>query len=146
MQTTPYISHTLPVVLSPADGFSFNWEDADVLSLKSVINAKQHGAVWAPTDMIQRHKKATWFPYLFCGEQGLVRYWHIGNKRNANAIVARTEEKNKAQRWDQSLHCLFHSFSVSLMGQLMVFTVSIINANKSLSPVCYYWTQMTKPY
>lgn len=27
---------------------------------------------------------------LFCGEQGLVRYWHIGNKRNANAIVART--------------------------------------------------------
>lgn len=34
-------------------------------------------------------------PYLFCGEQGLVRYWHIGNKRNANAIVARTEERNK---------------------------------------------------
>lgn len=34
-------------------------------------------------------------PYLFCGEQGLVRYWHIGNKRNANAIVARTENKNK---------------------------------------------------
>ena len=37
-------------------------------------------------------------PYLFCGEQGLVRYWHIGNKRNANAIVARTVEKNKAQQ------------------------------------------------
>lgn len=29
-------------------------------------------------------------PYLFCGEQGLVRYWHIGNSRNAKAMVART--------------------------------------------------------
>lgn len=37
-------------------------------------------------------------PYLFWGEQGLVRYWHIGNRRNANAIVARTEEENKAQQ------------------------------------------------
>lgn len=36
-------------------------------------------------------------PYLFWGEQGLVRYWHIGNRRNANAIVARTEE-DKAQQ------------------------------------------------
>lgn len=35
-------------------------------------------------------------PYLFCGEQGLVRYWHIGNNRNANAIVARTEERKKS--------------------------------------------------
>lgn len=31
---------------------------------------------------------------MFCGEQGLVRYWHIGNSRNANAMVART-----GQRW-----------------------------------------------
>lgn len=47
---------------------------------------------------LKTHRIITWFPYLFCGEQGLVRYWHIGNKRNANAIVARTAEKNKAEQ------------------------------------------------
>ena len=38
---------------------------------------------------------ASQLPYLFCGEQGLVKYWHIGNRRNANAIVARTEEEQQ---------------------------------------------------
>lgn len=52
----------------------------------------QHGAV------LKHTKKEHVFPYLFCGEQGLVRYWHIGNKRNANAIVARTEGKNKVKQ------------------------------------------------
>lgn len=33
---------------------------------------------------------------MFCGEQGLVRYWHIGNSRNANAMVARTAEDKRA--------------------------------------------------
>lgn len=36
--------------------------------------------------------------YLFCGEQGLVKYWHIGNRRNANAIVARTDEEQQRGR------------------------------------------------
>lgn len=36
-------------------------------------------------------------PYLFCGEQGLVRYWHIGNSRNANAMVARTGQRGRKQ-------------------------------------------------
>ncbi len=44
------------------------------------------------------------------------------------------------------LDCLFQSFSVSLMGQLMVFTVSIIKADKKPSPECNYWTEMRKPY
>lgn len=36
---------------------------------------------------------------LFCGEQGLVRYWHIGSSRNANAMVARTAaEEKRAER------------------------------------------------
>ena len=36
--------------------------------------------------------------YLFCGEHGLVRYWHIGNRRNSNAIVARTVREQRAGR------------------------------------------------
>lgn len=33
---------------------------------------------------------------MFCGEQGLVRYWHIGSSKNANAMVARTAEQSRA--------------------------------------------------
>lgn len=61
-------------------------------------HGKQLEAAGATTEVIYRHSESTRFPYLFCGEQGLVRYWHIGNKRNANAIVARTEEKNKSRQ------------------------------------------------
>lgn len=35
---------------------------------------------------------------MFCGEQGRVRYWHIGSSRNANAMVARTAEESRAEQ------------------------------------------------
>lgn len=41
---------------------------------------------------------------------------------------------------------LLQSFSVSLMGQVMAFTGSIINAGKRPPPVCNYWMEMWKPY
>lgn len=79
-----------------------DWYEKAVQTVSVVIDRKliyaeallkQPEAVWATTDETSRRTALTWLPYLFCGEQGLVIYWHIGNKRNANAIVARTEER-----------------------------------------------------
>lgn len=145
-QITKCITHAFSDVLSLAD----NWEGAESRSFKNIckkIYKSSMEQIWTSTDMI---KESTWFPYLFCGEQGLVRYWHIGNKRNANAIVARTEggEQSTAVRPKGLIYlgCLFQLFFVSLMGQLMAFTVSIINGGKRSSPACNYWTEMWTPY
>lgn len=47
---------------------------------------------------------------MFCGAQGLVRYWHIGNNRNANAIVARTMDKHKVNHSKLQSHSLFNLY------------------------------------
>ena len=55
-------------------------------------------------------------PYLFCGEHGLVRYWHIGNKRNANAIVARTEGTERGEKQQVSSEPLQRSLMTAVSG------------------------------
>lgn len=64
---------------------------------------------------------------MFCGEQGLVRYWHIGSSRNANAMVARTAKESRAAvrsfpsftvlstRW-RHLRCARNYFGTRLGG------------------------------
>lgn len=81
---------------------------------------------------------------MFCGEQGLVRYWHIGNKRNANAIVARTEDKRKKEMQQKTkrlvhLDGLFQSFSVSFNGAANdLYSLNHRCSKEAFSPVFNY--------
>lgn len=68
---------------------------------------KAWGHCWEPKTLLKnshwkkeiqqtrRGAKGFSSPYLFWGEQGRVKYWHIGSRRKAKAIVARTEKRRQ---------------------------------------------------
>ena len=85
---------------------------------------------------------------MFCGEQGLVRYWHIGNKRNANAIVARTEEKKNHSNGSKGLthlNCFLVIFHL-LNGAAKGLSISIISTEKGSSLEVNYSTENVTVY
>lgn len=45
---------------------------------------------------------------LFPSEQGRMIYWHIGNRRKANAIVAITEKKREKTVHYTKIKCIEH--------------------------------------